>query len=106
MQRTCRLASGAALGLRPLLPTDGQVVRVDLPGQVSGRFDWRRQTRLDFVVDKSGISVRQDGRLVGSKRFSDGYSVSPPAAGKLRTSVCRGIFGSCPKGTTVTFSGL
>ena len=94
------------MGLRPLLPTDGQVVRVDLPGQVSGRFDWRRQTRLDFVVDKGGISVSQDGRLVGSKRFSDGYSVSPPAAGKLRTSVCRGIFGSCPKGTTVTFSGL
>ena len=93
------------MGLRPLLSTDGQVVRVDLPGQVSGRFDWRRQTRLDFVVDKGGISVSQDGRLVGSKRFSDGYSVSPPA-GKLRTSVCRGIFGSCPKGTTVTFSGL
>ena len=91
--------------MRPLLPTDGEVVRVDLPGQVSGRFDWRRQTRLDFVVDKSGISVRQDGRLVGSKRFSDGYSVSPPVH-KLRTSVCRGIFGSCPKGTTVTFSGL
>ena len=93
------------MGLRPLLPTDGQVVRVDLPGQVSGRFDWRRQTRLDFVVDKSGISVSQDGRLVGSKRFSDGYSVSPHV-GKLRTSVCRGIFGSCPTGTAVTFSGL
>ena len=93
------------MGLRPLLPTDGQVVRVDLPGQVSGRFDWRRQTRLDFVVDKSGISVSQDGRLVGSKRFSDGYSVSPPVH-KLRTSVCRGIFGSCPTGTAVTFSGL
>ena len=63
------------MGLRSLLPTDGQVVRVDLPGQVSGRFDWRRQTRLDFVVDKSGISVSQDGRLVGSKRFSDGFSL-------------------------------
>ena len=82
---------------------DGQVVRMSIPGQVSGGFEWRRSSTLDIAVSSRGISVQQDGRVIASKTFAQ--ALTPPP-GPFTASTCGGLFGSCPVGASVTVHGL
>ena len=62
------------------------------------------RTVLTLTVEASGMQLRQDGRVLGSSAFPPGVTL--PVFSGAKATTCRGIFGPCPPGVTVTVSGL
>ena len=101
------------LKARSLIPASaqtqyGHVWRLDTPTQASGHFRWPTaggKTTLGFEVSAEGVTVTQDGALLGASKSPTALPV-PKGLGQLKPSVCSGIYGPCPAGVVVEVNGL
>ena len=49
----------------------GAVIRLSMPGNLTAQMKWKDQpTKLEFVVARNRLVVRQDGHELASSRFS------------------------------------
>jgi hypothetical protein len=77
----------------------GRVHRLRSHTQASGHFTWRQHTTLEFVFSTTGMSIVQDGQILGYKNFTKPLHLAEPPTVVRR---CRGLFGPCPAGVHVT----
>jgi hypothetical protein len=101
---------------RGLIPTDaareyGSVHRFSYPHEVGGRLNLSaarivdgadagvRSTTLTFQVTYTEIVIKQDGRIIGSKRLAMAPTLPD---GPLKATSCKGMYGACPPNVTAT----
>jgi hypothetical protein len=85
----------------------GRVWKLTSQTQASGHFEWPvhgGKTELEFVANATGLTVLQDGRLLGATMFAE--PLEPHAFGTLVASTGPGIFGPPPVGVDVHVVGL
>jgi uncharacterized lipoprotein YddW (UPF0748 family) len=77
----------------------GKIHQLRLPGQLSAAVDWKEgPTTFEFTVADNTMSIRQDGRVLGSVRINGETSL---AAKPSRIAWGRGVYGNL-QGTIVT----